>query len=152
ERQRQVCQVESEAIAVEPAPGVERAAEQDRQREGRVPPEIGGVGRRHGEFFEREGFNRDAFPAVWGAQQEAGQGEAKVGGLAAAAEVGPALIGGGSRPVVRVGSGGEAGDLTESPEEDDIPPGWAESEVPDEECPGPAPWDSKTRLDQELVG
>ena len=47
--------------AVEPALGVERAAEQDRQREGRVPPEIGGVGRRHGEFLEREGFDRDAF-------------------------------------------------------------------------------------------
>ena len=41
------------------------------------------------------------------AQQEAGQSEAEVGGLAAAAEVGPALIGGGSRPVVRVGSRGE---------------------------------------------
>ena len=140
--QGQVGEIGGQAAVVEPAVGVERGAEERRQGEGGVAPEVSLVRRGAGELLEREGLDRGRLRAVGCPQQEAGQGEAEVGGLGAAAEVSPALIRGRGRPVVRVGRRGEglaadepgagrpeergAGqpcDLAQPPEQGDIPPG-----------------------------
>ena len=137
--QGQVGEIGGQAVAVEPALGVERGAEKGSEGKGGVAPEISLVRRGAGELLERERLDRVRLGVVRAPQQEAGQGEAEVRGLGAVAEARPVLVGGRGRPVVGVGrrgerlaaydpgtcrpeerGAGEPGDLAQSPEQAEI--------------------------------